>query len=39
MKKTYLLAPFICAALVAGCATVPPNELVNARFAYQHRKR
>lgn len=35
MKKTYLLAPFICAALVAGCATVPPNELVNARFAYQ----
>lgn len=37
MKTTnlFLSIPFIFAALVTGCATVPPSELVNARLAYQ----
>ena len=35
MKTRHFLIPIISAALVAGCATVPPSELTNARFAYQ----
>ena len=35
MKTRHFLIPIISAALVAGCATVPPTELTNARFAYQ----
>lgn len=35
MKTGYFLIPILCAAFIAGCATVPPSELVNARAAYQ----
>ncbi len=35
MKSLQYLILFTSVALFAGCATVPPNELVNARSAYQ----
>ena len=35
MKTSHFLSLVTSAALFAGCATVPPNELVNARSAYQ----
>ncbi len=35
MKTKYFLIIVTSAILIAGCATVPPNELVNARQAYQ----
>lgn len=36
MKKIQFLILVACIAIFAGCAAVPPNELVNARSAYQH---
>ncbi len=35
MKTRHFLISIIFAALVAGCATMPPSELVNARSAYR----
>ena len=36
MKTTQLLILVTFVALFAGCATVAPNELINARLAYLH---
>jgi outer membrane protein OmpA-like peptidoglycan-associated protein len=36
MKTIQLLILVTFVAFVAGCATVAPNELINARLAYQH---
>jgi outer membrane PBP1 activator LpoA protein len=36
MKTLQCLILVILGALFAGCATMAPNELVNARSAYQH---
>jgi len=36
MKTVQYLIPLMFVTVMAGCATVPPNELVNARSAYQH---
>ena len=36
MKLTQLLIFVTVVSLFAGCATVTPNELINARSAYQH---
>ena len=36
MKTMQFLILVTIVALFAGCATVAPNELVNARAAYQH---
>jgi outer membrane protein OmpA-like peptidoglycan-associated protein len=36
MKTIQFLILITFVALVAGCATVAPNELINARSAYQH---
>ncbi len=36
MKTSQFLIPVAFVALFAGCATVTPNELVNARSAYQN---
>jgi len=35
MKKIHFLILVACIAIFAGCAAVPPNELVNARLAYR----
>lgn len=35
MKTSHYVSLVACAALFAGCATVAPNELVDARAAYQ----
>ncbi len=36
MKTVHYLMPLMLVTLMAGCATVTPNELVNARSAYLH---
>ena len=36
MKTMQFLILVTFVAFVAGCATVAPNELINARLAYQH---
>ena len=36
MKTVHYLMPLMFVTVMAGCATVPPNELVNARSAYLH---
>ena len=36
MKTVQYLMPLMFVTVMAGCATVPPNELVNARSAYLH---
>jgi outer membrane protein OmpA-like peptidoglycan-associated protein len=36
MKLTQILIVVACVALLVGCASVPPPELINARQAYQH---
>ena len=36
MKSVQILIVLACVALLVGCASVPPPELVNARQAYQH---